>query len=69
MTITKEKTEVDVFEIKATKCIRCGRLLTSDFGLKNGMGPCCKDRFDKENAPPDPNQMTLFEDENPHMAR
>lgn len=56
-----EETKVDVFEIKATKCIRCGRLLTSEFGLRNGMGHCCKDRFDEENAPPDPNQMTLFD--------
>ena len=58
-----EETKVDVFEIKATKRIRCGRLLTSEFGLRNGMGPCCKDRFDEENAPPDPNQMTLFDPE------
>lgn len=58
-----EETKVDVFEIKATKCIRCGRLLTSEFGLRNGMGPYCKDRFDEENAPPDPNQMTLFDPE------
>lgn len=58
-----EETKVDVFEIKATKCIRCGRLLTSEFGLRIGMGPCCKDRFDEENAPPDPNQMTLFDPE------
>ena len=59
----KGKAEVNVFEIKATKCIRCGRLLTSEFGLKNGMGPCCKDRFDEENDPPDPNQMTMFKEE------
>ena len=58
-----EETKVDVFEIKATKCIRCGRLLTSEFGLRTGMGPCCKDRFDEEIAPPDPNQMTLFDPE------
>lgn len=57
----KPNGEFEVFEIKATKCIRCGRLLTSDFGLEHGMGPCCKDRFDEENAPPDPNQLTMFE--------
>ena len=62
MTIPSE--EINVFEIKATKCIRCGRLLTSDFGLKNGMGPCCKDKYDEENAPPDPNQLTIFETDN-----
>lgn len=56
----EEEKEIYVFDIKATKCIRCGRLLTSSFGLKNGMGPCCKDKFDEENTPPDPNQITMF---------
>ncbi len=63
----KPNGEFEVFEIKATKCIRCGRLLTSDFGLKHGMGSCCKDRFDEENAPLDPNQMTMFEEEHTSM--
>lgn len=32
----------EVFEVKATRCQRCGGILLSEFGLKNGMGHVCK---------------------------
>lgn len=28
----------EIFEIKARRCTRCGGILTSKYGLQNGMG-------------------------------
>mgnify|MGYP001708171999 FL=1 len=53
-----------VFTIQVTICQVCGRRLTSDFGLKNGMGPKCMHKWQLMHAPPDPAQMTLWEDGN-----
>lgn len=53
----------EIFMMRATRCERCGGILTSDFGLKHGMGHTCKQKHDAEHAPPDPNQYTLFEEE------
>lgn len=53
----------EIFEVKATKCKRCGGILLSEFGLKNGMGHVCKRKAEEEAAAarPDENQCTLFE--------
>ena len=50
--------------IRVAICSVCGRRLTSDFGLKNGMGPKCMHKWQLMHAPPDPAQMTLWEDGN-----
>ena len=51
----------EIFEIKATKCKRCGGILLSEFGLKHGMGHVCKRKADEEAAALeiDENQLTL----------
>lgn len=60
------KNEVDkpeIFEIKATRCKRCGGILLSKFGLQNGMGHVCKRKADEEAAAAaiDENQCTFFD--------
>lgn len=54
--------------ISVAICQMCGRRLTSDFGLKNGMGPKCMRKWERMHAPADPGQITFFdmegEDEN-----
>lgn len=52
----------EIFEVKATRCKRCGGILLSQFGLKNGMGHVCKKKAEEEAAAVfDKNQLTLFE--------
>lgn len=53
----------DIFEVKATRCLRCGGILLSEYGLIHGMGHVCKRKYDEEHAPIDENQITLFEEE------
>lgn len=52
----------EIFTIKATRCKRCGGILLSEFGLKNGMGHVCKRKTDEEARANrvDENQLTLF---------
>lgn len=54
-----------VFEVKATRCQRCGGILLSEFGLKNGMGHVCKRKAEEEAAKAiaDENQLTMFEND------
>ena len=52
-----------VFTIQVTICQVCGRRLTSDFGLKNGMGPKCMHKWQLMHAPADPAQLTLWGNE------
>lgn len=33
--------EVNIFMIRARRCKRCGGILTSEQGLRDGYGPCC----------------------------
>lgn len=40
----------EIFTIKATRCKRCGGILLSEFGLKNGMGHVCKKKADAESV-------------------
>ena len=63
--MVKDKEQPEIFEVKATKCKRCGGILLSEFGLKNGMGHVCKRKADAEAkvAKVDENQLTLFEQE------
>lgn len=52
----------EIFEVKATRCKRCGGILLSEFGLKNGMGHVCKRKTEEEAAAAkiSENQLTLF---------
>lgn len=40
----------DVFTIPARRCKRCGGLLTSKQGLRDGYGPCCLQKMRREEA-------------------
>lgn len=59
-----ENEEITIFTIPVTRCKRCGGLLTSKFGLQNGMGHVCKQKSDKEVADEqfNKNQLKFEED-------
>lgn len=40
----------EVFTIPARRCKRCGGLLTSSQGLRDGYGPCCLRKMKQEEA-------------------
>lgn len=42
--------ESEIFELKARRCLRCGGILTSAEGLRDGYGPCCKRKMIEEAA-------------------
>ena len=44
------RAESDVFTIPARRCKRCGGLLTSKQGLRDGYGPCCLQKMRQEEA-------------------
>lgn len=48
--VKNEADKPEIFEIKATRCKRCGGILLSKFGLTNGMGHVCKRKADEEAA-------------------
>ena len=58
--------EAVVFQIQARRCQRCGGLLTSRAGLRDGYGPCCLRKMQEEAARKRAmkNQISLFQDEN-----
>lgn len=47
------------FMIQACRCRRCGGLLTSKEGIRNGIGHVCRMKALREM--PDPNQVTVFD--------
>lgn len=51
--------ELDTFMIQACRCRRCGGLLTSKEGVRNGIGHVCRMKALREM--PDPNQVTVFD--------
>lgn len=53
----------EIFTVKATRCLRCGGILLSDYGLKHGMGHVCKQKYDLEHQAADPAQVTFFDEE------
>ena len=57
--------EADVFQIPARRCRRCGGLLTSRAGLRDGYGPCCLRKMQEEEARKRAmkNQISLFQEE------
>lgn len=40
----------EVFTIQARRCKRCGGLLTSSQGIRDGYGPCCLKKIQEERA-------------------
>lgn len=55
----------DVFEIKARRCKRCGGILTSRQGIRDGYGPCCLRKLREEQQEREmlKIQYTLFAEE------
>lgn len=53
----------EVFTIQARRCKRCGGLLTSAQGIKDGYGPCCLRKMRREEAEREmnKNQCSLFD--------
>lgn len=53
----------EVFTIPARRCKRCGGLLTSKQGLRDGYGPCCLQKMRREEAEwkMAENQYSLFD--------
>lgn len=60
----------DLFTITARRCKRCGGLLTSAQGIRDGYGPCCLKKIQEEQARKEmaKYQCTLFgtEEEDRH---
>lgn len=54
----------DVFTIPARRCLRCGGLLTSDQGIRDGYGACCLRKMRQEAIAKEQlkNQCSLFDD-------
>ena len=42
--------EMNIFMIRARRCKRCGGILTSEQGLRDGYGPCCLRKAREEEA-------------------
>lgn len=55
----------EVFTISARRCRRCGGLLTSAQGIRDGYGACCLRKMKQEAADRREleNQQTLFDEE------
>lgn len=53
----------EIFSIKARKCLRCGRLLTSQDAIRDGYGCRCKELAEaaKRAAEPTPGQIDIFD--------
>ena len=47
---TKVEARSEVFQIAARRCRRCGGILTSAQGLRDGYGPCCLRKAREEEA-------------------
>lgn len=64
--MVKDREQPEIFEVRATRCKRCGGILLSKFGLENGYGHVCKRKAEEEKAALtiDENQLTLFSENN-----
>ena len=53
----------DIFTIKATRCKRCGGLLTNPDAVKNGYGHICMSKVsgDELRRTQEKNQITIFD--------
>ena len=57
-----ESEKSTVIYIPARKCQRCGGILTSAQGIRDGFGCVCKKKYKQEQAKYAPGQITLFDD-------
>lgn len=57
----------DIFTIKARRCKRCGGILTSKQGIRDGYGPCCLQKIRQEEREREEakNQYSLFPKDEP----
>ena len=57
----------DIFTIKARRCKRCGGILTSKQGIRDGYGPCCLQKIWQEEREREEakNQYSLFPKDEP----
>ena len=57
----------DIFTIKARRCKRCGGILTSKQGIRDGYGPCCLRKIQQEEREREEakNQYSLFPKDEP----
>lgn len=55
--------EKEIFTVPARRCKRCGGLLTSAQGIRDGYGPCCLRKMRQEEADRKmlENQCSLFD--------
>ena len=53
----------EIFTVKARRCLRCGRLLTSEEAVENGYGCRCMElaKHEKREKEPIPGQMDIFD--------
>lgn len=60
---TKVEARSEVFQIAARRCKRCGGILTSEQGLRDGYGPCCLRKMQEEERQKreEARLMTLFD--------
>ena len=56
-----------IFTIKARRCKRCGGILTSKQGIRDGYGPCCLKKIQQEEREREEakNQYSLFPKDEP----
>lgn len=57
----------DIFTIKARRCKRCGGILTSKQGIRDGYGPCRLQKIQQEEREREEakNQYSLFPKDEP----
>lgn len=44
------RVKTEIFDIPARRCKRCGGILTSEQGLRDGYGSCCLKKMKEEEA-------------------
>lgn len=59
------RVKTDIFDIPARRCKRCGGILTSEQGLRDGYGACCLKKMKEEAAEAKmrKNQISFFDRE------
>ncbi|WP_143482897.1 hypothetical protein [Pseudoflavonifractor sp. An85] len=59
------RVKTDIFDIPARRCKRCGGILTSEQGLRDGYGSCCLKKMKEEAAEAKmrKNQISFFDRE------
>lgn len=63
--IVSQKAKDSIFQISARRCKRCGGILTSVQGIRDGYGSCCLKKVQQEARAREQleNQCSLFSEE------